>query len=123
MSVHTSVLTLYSSAARTATPTAVEFPMDGRRGLRVVIDVTAIAATPSVVPTIDVYDPVSGKWSTRLTGAAITGTGTTVLTVYPGITATANVSAADVLHGRVRLVLTHADTDSITYTASAHLLP
>lgn len=115
--------TLYASAARTATPTATSQTTDGARGGHFVIDVTAVTSTPSVVPTIDGFDSLSGKWYNLLTGDAITATGTTVLKVYPGIAATANAAAADVIPDVFRLVMTHADTDSITYSAAVHLVP
>lgn len=115
-------VSLYTSAARTATPTAAEFYSNGRSGLHMVIDVTAVAATPSVVPTIDFHDTLSNKWCNLLTGIAITATGTTVLKIYPGIASIANAASSDVIHGRMRLVLTHGDADSITYTAAVHLL-
>ena len=84
--------------------------------------VTALAATPSVVPTIDAKDDLSGKWYNLLTGVAITATGTTVLKVGRGLAAVANAAAADGLPGTLRLVMTHGDADSITYSAAAHLL-
>ena len=51
--------TAFASEARTATPTAVQVTDDQVMGIQVVIDVTAIAATPSVTPAIDGYDPAS----------------------------------------------------------------
>lgn len=122
MTMRKSQLTVYSSAARTATPTAPTLGTSGAHGCHIVIDVTASAATPSVVPTIDGLDDLSGKWYTLLTGAAITGTGTTVLKIYPGITVAANVSASDIIPSQIRVVMTHADADSITYSVSAHLM-
>lgn len=122
MTMRKQQLTVYSSVARTATPTAPTLGTSGAHGLHVVIDVTAVALTPSVVPTIDGYDVLSDKWYTLLTGAAITATGTTVLKIYPGITATANVSASDIIPSQIRVVMTHADTDSITYSVAAHLM-
>lgn len=114
--------TVFASAARTATATSDTYTMDGARGLHVVIDVTAVTSTPSVVPTIDAFDPLSAKWYTLLTGAAITATGTTVLKIYPGIAASANVAASDIVPETFRVVMTHADTDSITYSVAAHLV-
>ncbi len=122
MSVNTPQWTLYASVARTATPTAAEFNASGYHGLHLVIDVTAVTATPSVVPTVDFYDELSGKWCNLLTGSAITATGTTVLKIYPGITAAANAAASDVVHGRLRLAMAHGDSDSATYTAAVHLI-
>jgi hypothetical protein len=115
--------TAYASAARTATPTAYEFSMEGRRALHCVIDVTAVTDTPSVTPTIAALDPLSGKYYTLLAGAAITATGTTVLKIGPGIAASANAAAADIIPDGVKLTMTHGDADSITYSVAFHLVP
>ena len=115
--------TIYASAARTATPTAVNVASKGRQRLHLVIDVTAVAATPSVVATIDGYDSLSGKYYNLLTATAITATGTTVLKIGPGLAASANSSATDFLPGTWRLTMTHADADSITYSVAAHMAP
>lgn len=108
--------TMFSSAARTATSQTADQTNRNWRGLVCVIDVTAIAATPSVVFTIQGKDSVSSKYFTILASAAIVGTGTTVLRVYPGLTAAANVTANDVLPRTWRIDATHADADSITYS-------
>lgn len=119
-----SIRTLYASEARTATPTATtELSRRGERGGHFVIKVTAITASPSVTPTIEGYDTTSDSWYSILVGAAITATGTTVLKVYPGIAVQANATASDILPQTWRLTLTHGDADSITYTASANLVP
>jgi len=114
--------TVYASAARTATPATAQFSARGAAGLFIVIDVTAIAATPSVVPTIDGYDPLSGKWFNLLTGAALTAvTAARVLRVGRGLVAAANLTAVDYVPDTVRVIMTHGDADSITYSVSAHL--
>lgn len=115
--------TAYSSIARTATPTAVSYSSEGRRGMHVIIDVTAVTATPSVVATIDSYDSASDKWYNLLTSAAFTATGTRVLRVYPGATVAANLSTNDIVPGTFRIVMTHGNADSITYSVSVHLVP
>jgi hypothetical protein len=114
--------TVYASTARTATPTAVTVQARRYNYLRVVIDVTAIASTPSVVCTIDGQSPTSGKYYTMLTAAAVTATGTTVLKVGPGMPVTANVSANDVLPDTIRITMTHGNGNSITYTVAAELM-
>jgi hypothetical protein len=119
MSKNTS--TIYASAARTATPTAVTKRVDRWRGCIVTIDVTAIAATPSVVPKIEGVTS-SGAVYVILTGAAITATGQTALKVYPGITAAANVAVSDVLPQTIKVTLTHGDADSITYSVDLVLI-
>lgn len=116
------IQTVYSSAARTATPTAVVLNTRRASGLYFVIDATAIAATPSVVPTIDMVDSVSGKFVNLLTGAAITAVSTTLLKIGRGLTAAANLAVLDFLPDQVRVTMTHGDADSITYSVSAHLL-
>lgn len=112
---------IYESAARTATPTAVVVNAGRAKELRLVIDVTAIAATPSVVFTVDGIDSTSGKFFNIITSAAVTGTGTTVLTVALGVTVAANVAVSAPLPQTFRVVATHGDADSITYTVTAHL--
>lgn len=107
---------IFASAARTATVSSAWFTNSDYRGLHLTIDVTAAAATPSVVFTIEGQDRTSAKTYTILASAAITGTGTTVLKVYPALTAAANTVANDVLPRDWRLTATHADTDSITYS-------
>lgn len=87
-----------------------------------VIDVTAIGPAPTVVPLIECFDVRSGKWYPILTGAAIVAVGTTVLRVYPGMAAVANLRADDMLSEQVRLSMTHGNADSITYSAAVHLV-
>lgn len=116
-------LEVYASAARTATPAVPRFYTPGAKGLHLVIDVTSITLTPSVVFTIRGYDEVSTKNWTILASAAVTATGTTVLKVYPGLTAAANLTANDVLPPVWEVLATHGDTDSITYSVAAQLIP
>jgi hypothetical protein len=111
--------TILASAARTATPTKVDQTNYAARGVIVVIDVTAITATPSVTFTIQGKDPLSGKYFTILASAAITGVGTTVLRVAPGLTAAANLVANDVLPQTWAVDAVHGDSDSITYSVGA----
>ena len=113
---------LFSSTARTATHNSGDLENPDHRGLHLVIDVTAASDTPSVVFTIQGKDEVSGKYYTVLASAAITGTGTTVLRVYPGCIASANVIANDVLPPVWRVLATHGDADSITYTVGYGLV-
>lgn len=115
--------TVYSSAARTATPTKEDFRNLLGRGLIVVIDVTATSATPSVVFTIQGKDPASGKYYDILASAAITATGTTVLRVSVDLTAAANLIAKDLVPATFAIRAVHGDADSITYSVGAILVP
>lgn len=114
--------TLYASAARTATPTAVTVRTDRARGCVIVVDATAATATPGVTVKVEGVCPTSGQVYTILASAAITAISVTTLTIYPGITAAANVSASAVLPQTIKVTFTHVDADSITYSASLVLI-
>lgn len=114
---------VFASAARTATVASSVFANQGYRGMHLVIDVSAATDTPSVVFTIQGQSPLGDDFYTILASAAITGTGTTVLRVYPGLTAAANTIANDVLPHLWRVNAVHADADSITYSVAATLIP
>lgn len=118
---------LLASAARTATVSTDTQENLGHVGCHVVVEVTALAATPSVVVTIEGEDPaVPGEFYTILSGTAITdvtGTGRYVFKVGPGIAVSAGAAAADYLPARWRVTATHADTDSITYSVGVNLFP
>lgn len=106
--------TVLASAARTATSNT-QITQSGNGGI-FIINVTAVTATPSVVFTVQGIDPVSKTAYTILASAAVTGTGTTTLRVFPGATAAANTVANDFLPENVNLLATHSDADSITYS-------
>lgn len=114
---------VFASAARTETEASTVFPNARHRGLHLVIDATAVTDTPSVVFTVQGYSPLGDDYYTILASAAVTGTGTTVLRVFPGATAAANTVANDQLPAMWRVNAVHADADSITYSVNAILLP
>ena len=119
----TEYVELLDSKARTASENTPDQTNFGHKGLHLIIDVTLDPALASVVPTIQGKDPLSGKYYDLLVGLAIVATGTTVLKVYPGIAASGNVAASDILPSIWRLQLVHADADSITYSVAAVLVP
>lgn len=116
-------ITLYASAARTATPTAVVVDAmdyvnpDEKTHLvsvTVVTNTTAIAATPSVTCLIGNYNPIADAYYDIEAGTTITATGT-------------NLTHASLLGGgfqptnKFRVTMSHADADSITYSVHANL--
>lgn len=115
--------TLLPSAARTASVNGDDQTNLGYRGLHLVIDATAAAATPSVVFTIQGKDRTSGKYYTLLASAAVTGVSTTVLRIYPDLTAAANLVVNDVLPECWRVIAVAGDADSLTYSVGVSLLP
>jgi len=112
-------ITVFSSTPRTATENSADLSNPYARGVVLVIDVTA---TPSVVFTVKGKSALGSDYYTILTSAAITATGQTVLRICPGLTASANVTASDVLPATWRVEAAHGDTDSITYSVSANLI-
>ena len=122
-SLQPELLTVLPSAARTASINSDTFANMRHRGLHLVIDATALAATPSVVFTIQGYSPLGDDYYTILASAAIVGTGTTVLRVYPGLTNAANTVANDNLPALWRVSAVAGDADSLTYSIAAILLP
>lgn len=114
--------TVLESTARTATVSSSAVVGEGHRGAHIILTATAVTAGASIVPTVEGYNSVTDAWYTILTGAALTGTGTTVLKVYPGITPVTNVAVSDVLPARWRVTMTAADSKSATYSIVANLL-
>lgn len=122
MRVYNQERELLASAVRAASHNTDDQDNERHVGLILVINVTAASATPSVVFTIQGKCPVSGAYFTLLASAAVTGTGTTVLRIFPGSAVTSNLAANDQLPRTWRLSVAHADADSITYSVGAILL-
>lgn len=114
--------TIYASAARTSDPVVVDQTNANCSGIAVVINVTAVTSSPSVVFTIQGKDNL-GILYPLLVSAAIVGTGTTTLQVYPGLTAAANTKANGLVPRTWNIKAVHGNSDSITYTVTASLIP
>jgi hypothetical protein len=116
-------LTIQPSASRTADPTQVDQRNAGCKGVQVVVDVTVNAGgLGSITVTIEGKDVVSGKYYTLLASAALTGVATTVLRVYPALTAAANLVASDFVPRTFRVKVTHNNANPITYSVGASLV-
>lgn len=116
------VFPLLPLSARTATPATFQLEGTGRStAMVVVLAVTAFASGASVTLSVSGYDPGSETTWPLVTSAAVTGTGTTVLKISPGITVAANESVADILPPIVDITVTHSNADSITYALTAHV--
>ena len=114
------------SAARTTAPDTQEFEITGRGyeydGLHLIIDITAVTATPALTITVDGVDRVSGKTYNLITSTVIATAVTTVLKVSPGITVAANLAVAMNLPPVFRVSVAHGDTDSATYSIGGMLV-
>lgn len=113
---------LLALTARTATVATADQGNRYHRGVRVHVEVTAAADTPSVVFTIQGKDAISGDYYTLLASAAVTGISENYYLVYPGGTAAANLVANLALPPVWRVNCVAADADSITYRVTAELL-
>lgn len=93
-------------------------------GLHVVVSITAITGTtPTLTVFIEGKDTASGIYYTLLSTAALSGTGTTVLRVYPGLSAVGGSVANDVLPRTWRVRTTIAGTTpAVTATIGASLI-
>lgn len=119
-----STFRILTSAARTAThSTGIKRPPRDMRGVRVFVEVTDAADTPSVVFTFQVHDSLNNKWHTVLTTAAVTGVSSNCYEFGPGVVAIANISTGRHVGKGFRVTATHADSDSITYNIVGEWLP
>lgn len=111
--------------AATASANGANQVNPGARGVEIVIDITAIAGTtPTETVTVEGFDPISGTYWTILASTALNAVATTILRIYPGLTAAANLVANDVLPPmwRVRSTI-GGTTPTVTATISAHYIP
>jgi hypothetical protein len=107
--------------ANTATVVGPDNQNTGVSGVKVVVDITAIG-TGSWTLVVEGKDKISGKYYPILTSAALVATATTVLTVYPGLTAIANVTVSDVIPEIWRLRLIANNANPVTGTVGVSTL-
>lgn len=115
-------LTLTAQGAATVNGSDLE--NIGSRGCHAVIDITAISGTnPTATFTLQGLDSVSGKYYTLLASTALAATGTTVLRVFPGATASANAAANDILPEHFRVICVVGGTGpSVTATVGVAMV-
>jgi hypothetical protein len=78
--------------AQTDTATTGDLTNLCNKGIHVLLRISAIA-TATCVLKVEGKDPASGEYYTLLESAALNSTGVKELLIFPGATATANVSA------------------------------
>lgn len=115
-------MVLFPSVARALAQTYASTDQRGEDVdfLHVIIDVTAVTATPLLTVKIQGKDPASGKYYDILVSAVIGTVSTTVLKVGPAFTVAANLVANDMIPSIWRVTVTHGDTDSATYSIGAN---
>lgn len=112
---------LITAAGATTTQTSADQSNLSGRGVVVVLNTTSIG-TGSVTLEIDGKDTASGQYYALLTGAAVTSNATNVYTVYPGLTAVANVTATNILPATWRVKVTANNANAATYTVGASVI-
>lgn len=115
---------LVTLAASAVSGNSVDLTNVNGHGLQLGINITAITGTvPTITVTIQGKDIASGQYYTLLQSAAIATTGFTLLTLFPGATATANVSSPQVLPRTYRILYTIAGTTpAVTATIGASVV-
>lgn len=113
--------TLLASAARTITTNSPDQANYNARGLKLVFNMSNVG-TGSVTVKIQGKDSISGTYYDLLTGAAVITNVLNVYTMYPGMTAVANVSSNDILPRVWRIVATANNANSATYSVSASVI-
>lgn len=117
--------TLLTHTAASTGSASGDVELDGMtvRGLLVYVNISAITGTsPTLTVTLQGKSP-QGTYYTVLASAALTATGLTVLRVYPGLTAAANLTANDVAPQAFRISTAIGGTGpAVTATVSAVLL-
>lgn len=116
---NTDGVVLMASTAQTTTQTLGDFINPNARGVIICVDTTVNGTACSNVVTINIKDPVSGKYSTILTGAAIVGVSTVFYTIYPGVTPATNLAVSYPLPHTYQVKVTAGNANSATYSVGA----
>lgn len=124
--------TLLISAARIATITPIKLPSllnskdsnsEQERvdpsvidNIHLVLEVTALSATPSIVLKVEGLNEATGSYYTLIESMAITTLSTNVLKLGKNEVESTNLSAQTFIPNNIRVSVTHNDADSITYS-------
>lgn len=115
-------LVVFPSVSRTASPNADQQANRFYRGVDIIIDITAVPGGDTVTFNVEGLDPASGKWYSILSSTALVGIGTTVLRIYPSLTAAANATANSVLPCAWRVRPSHSGSGAFVYSVGANLM-
>lgn len=123
--------TLLASGARTSTQTLDPASIAGAAAvyqgvlhggtevLEVFCNLTAFTTAASLTMSVEFYDENSTAWVSVLAATALTATGTKRLLIGPGLVTAANAVLAAMVWPRFRVVMTHGNANSHTYSVSA----
>ncbi len=110
-------LTLLPSAARTTVATTAQQNIYvALIGVTLWFKVTAVAGSPSLVVSLECGNPIDGSFISVASFTAVTGTGSFLYQVCPGIDAVAGSRVAFQMSRSWRAVVTPGTADSCTYS-------
>jgi len=126
--------TLLASGARTTTQTLDPASIAGASAvyagtvagdcevLEVFCNLTAFTTAASLTLSVEFYDTASAAWVSVLAAAALTATGTKRLLIGPELVTAANAVLASLVWPRWRVVATHGNANSHTYSVTCRAI-
>lgn len=109
-----------ASGARTTTQTLGPYPeVDAGgevRAVEVVLNLTAFTTAASLTLSIEEDVTGAGTWVTSIAGVAVTANGASRIRLGPDFPISANASQTGLIPGRWRVVVTHGNANSHTYS-------
>lgn len=108
-------IVLLSSAVRNATNSGIVTKTWTERGGHFILAISAVPGVDTVTLNIEGLDALGNAYPI-LTSAALVAAATTVLRIYPGLAAAANLAVSDFLPDRWRYTLTHSAGSNFTYS-------
>lgn len=114
-------LTIFPSGTRTASEDSQDYSTDYARGLVATVSVSSIAAGALTVK-VQGKDRISGTYWDILASAPILASTDRQLRVYPGLTASTNLTVSDVLPETWRISVVAA-SGTASYSIGASLIP
>lgn len=117
-----SVVEIFPTLSRTTAPTPVEFsPGYEAVGLELRFSQVVSTGSPSLVYSIEYWNPTANGWLTIIASVACLTTLSSGILVDPRITAAANVVAQRGLKPRMRVVVTPGTADPVSYNAALYI--
>ncbi len=117
--------TAFDSAAYTATQNSGDLINHNYRYLTIFVDATVEADTASVTPSVQIKSKSGDYFTIWTAAAAIEAIGNTAYQLGPGLLAATGEDYTDtgnvVIPRTFRIVMTHADTDDLTYSVTYSL--
>lgn len=124
---HPPYQSVLASEARTATTTSPMFANHDASGALLIVAISAITATPAITPKVQVSADGQGGWADyAVVTTALATAATSTYLLYPGILASSDGAVTESwnlpLPRYWRVVMTHGDADSATYTVTVQYL-